>query len=206
MPVLEEARRLGFLGPGPVQAHLDHASGFATAVAAGSDGGVAAPPERAADLGSGGGLPGLPLALTFADCRWLLVESMARRATFLRRAVEMLDLGDRVDVVEARAEVVGRSPTARGIFDLVVARSFGPPGVVAECAAPLLRVGGRAVVSEPPGGAPARWPVDGLGILGMTAGPALLAGGAAFQVLCQERPCPDRYPRRVGVPGKGPLF
>lgn len=204
--MLEEARQLGFLGPGPVKAHLDHAEGFATAVATSCDGGVAALPARAADLGSGGGLPGLPLALTFAGCRWALVESMARRAQFLRRAVEMLELGDRVEVVEVRAELVGHSPTARGAFDLVVARSFGPPGVVAECAGPLLRVGGRVVVSEPPGGAPARWPVDGLGILGMTPGPALVAGGAAFQLLCQEGPCPDRYPRRVGIPAKRPLF
>lgn len=206
MPVLEEARQLGFLGPGPVQAHLDHAAGFAAAVATGCDGGAAAPPAQAVDLGSGGGLPGLPLALSVAACRWVLVESMARRAQFLRRAVEVLQLGHRVDVLEARAERVGHSPTARGAFDLVVARSFGSPGVVAECAGPLLRVGGRAVVSEPPGGAPARWPVDGLGILGMTAGPALVARGAAFQVLCQERPCPHRYPRRVGIPAKRPLF
>ncbi|HEV2759282.1 MAG TPA: RsmG family class I SAM-dependent methyltransferase, partial [Acidimicrobiales bacterium] len=159
--MLEEARDLGFLGPGPVEAHLDHAAGFAEVIRglAGSAGTGAGPwPDRAADLGSGAGLPGLPLALAFRNCTWLLVESSVRRAAFLRHAVEQLALGDRVDVAEARAEAVGRHARTRAQFGLVVARSFGPPAVVAECAAPLLRPGGRAVISDPPGGAPSRWP------------------------------------------------
>ena len=201
--MLDEARHRGFLGPGPVEAHLEHAFGFAEAfepVAAGR--GVA----RAADLGSGGGIPGLVLALHLAATEWVLVEAMARRAAFLREALQTLGLDGRVAVVEERAEVVGREPAYRGSFDLVVARSFGPPAVVAECAAPLLRVGGLAVVSEPPGGAPARWPADGLVQLGMTPGPAVVAAGAAYQVLRQVEPCPDRWPRRVGIPAKRPLF
>ena len=203
--MLEEARRLGFLGPGPVDAHVDHADGFLEALE--REAGAGGPlPRHAADLGSGGGVPGLSLALRSAGTEWVLVEVSARRAAFLRRSVEALHLGDRVAVVEERAEVVGRAPAYRGQFELVVARSFGPPAVVAECAAPLLRVGGRVVVSEPPGGAPARWPVEGLGSLGMSPGAAVVAAGAAYQVLRQEEPCPDRWPRRVGVPTKRPLF
>lgn len=204
--MLEEARRLGFLGPGPVATHLGHAAGFVDAVLAGRGEAASGALVRAADLGSGAGLPGLPLALYFADCHWILVESAGRRAAFLRDAVRLLSVGDRVEVVEQRAEMVGRAPPYRGGCDLVVARSFGPPALVAECAAPLLRVGGRAVVSEPPGGDSARWPVAGLGTLGMTPGPALIARGAAYQVVHQRAPCPDRYPRRVGVPAKRPLF
>lgn len=150
--------------------------------------------------------PGCPLALHFSACWWALVESGVRRAAFLRQAVADLDLGARVEVVEARAEEVGRSGARRGSVDLVTARGFGPPAVTAECAAPLLRVGGRAVVSEPPGGAPGRWPVDGLALLGMEPGPSAGAGGAAYQVLVQVDACPERFPRRVGVPAKRPLF
>ena len=204
VPVLEEARRLGFLGPGPVEAHLDHAAGYAAALE--SDAGGAWVPAGAADLGSGAGLPGLPLALRFPDTQWTLVEASVRRAAFLRAAVRDLGLEARLAVVEERAEVVGRAPAYRGRFDLVVARSFGPPAVLAECAAPLLRIGGRAVVSEPPGGAPARWPADGLAQLGMVPGAGVQAVGAAYQVLRQEQACPDRWPRRVGVPAKRPLF
>jgi 16S rRNA (guanine527-N7)-methyltransferase len=152
VPVLEEARGLGFLGPGPVEAHLDHAAGYAAALEAHEGAGWS--PPRAADLGSGAGVPGLPLALHFPATRWTLVEASVRRAAFLRAAVSRLGVRDRITVVEDRAEAVGRDPDSRGRFDLVVARSFGPPAVVAECAAPLLRVGGRAVVSEPPGGNP----------------------------------------------------
>lgn len=203
--MLEDARGLGFLGPGPVEAHLEHASGFAAALE--RDGGAKwEAPARAVDLGSGGGVPGLVLALRFGATEWLLVEAAARRAAFLRGAVRMLGLADRAQVVQERAEVVGRAPAYRRRFDLAVARSFGPPAVVAECAAPLLRVGGRAVVSEPPGGAPARWPVEGLAPLGMAPGPAVMAAGAAYQILRQAQPCPDRWPRRVGIPTKRPLF
>ena len=202
--VLEEARRRGFLGPGPVEAHLDHAAGYAAALEA--DAGAGWSPVRAADLGSGAGLPGLPLAVRFPDAAWTLVEASVRRAAFLRSAVRDLGLGDRVGVVEERAEAVGRLAAYRGRFDLVVARSFGPAAVVAECAAPLLRAGGRAVVSEPPGGAPARWPAPGLALLGMAPGPSVQARGAAYQVLHREALCPDRWPRRVGIPGKRPLF
>jgi 16S rRNA (guanine527-N7)-methyltransferase len=163
-------------------------------------------PRRAADLGSGGGVPGLPLALQFPACRWVLVEASVRRAAFLREAAGQLGIGDRVSILEDRAEVAGRHPAYRAAFDLVVARSFGPPAVLAECAAPLLRVGGRLVVSEPPGGAPERWPAEALGRLAMTAGVSVRSGGATFQVLRQTAQCPDRYPRRVGVPAKRPLF
>ncbi|MGI8808393.1 MAG: 16S rRNA (guanine(527)-N(7))-methyltransferase RsmG [Acidimicrobiales bacterium] len=163
-------------------------------------------PGRAADLGSGAGLPGLPLALCFTDCTWTLVESVRRRAEFLVRAVRLLGIADRVQVARERAEVVGRDPAFRGQLDLVVARSFGPPAAVAECAAPLLVIDGRVVVSEPPGGAPARWPATGLHELGMTPEKAVSAQGSAYQVVRQHAPCPDRYPRRSGVPVKRPLF
>ena len=111
-----------------------------------------------------------------------------------------------MEVAEDRAEVLGRSPAHRGRYDLAVARSFGPPAVVAECGAPLLIPGGAAVISEPPGGVPSRWPAEGLALVGMRAGAQVVAGDATFQVLHQEEPCPDRYPRRVGVPSKRPLF
>ncbi|HEX2046543.1 MAG TPA: RsmG family class I SAM-dependent methyltransferase [Acidimicrobiales bacterium] len=200
--MLQEARQLGFLGPGPVAAHVAHAAGFAAAIEAGGGD----QPQRAADLGSGGGVPGLPLALRFHECRWVLVESGVRRAAFLRDAVRALGLEARVAVVEGRAEVVGRAGEWRGTFDLVVARGFGPPPVVAECAAPLLRIGGRAVVSEPPGGDPGRWPPGPLALLGLRGRPSVTAAGAAYQILVQVAPCPSQFPRRVGMPAKRPLF
>jgi 16S rRNA (guanine527-N7)-methyltransferase len=109
-------------------------------------------------------------------------------------------LTDRTTVVQGRAEEHGRDPGLRGSFDLVTARSFGPPASTAECAAPFLAVGGRLLVSEPPMGPP-RWPVE-VAQLGLRVGERV--GG--IQVLEQVALCPDRFPRRTGVPLKRPLF
>jgi 16S rRNA (guanine527-N7)-methyltransferase len=66
-------------------------------------------------------------------------------------------------------------------------------------------VGGRLVVAEPPEAAPDRWDADGLAQLGLTLGPRRDVP-SAMQLLVQVRLCPDRFPRRTGVPAKRPLF
>jgi len=92
---------------------------------------------------------------------------------------------------------------------VVTARSFGPPAVVAECAAPLLRTGGWLVVSEPPDQsdeeAARRWPAEPLAQLGLRPGERLQAA-FDYRVLSQAEPCPERFPRRNGVPARRPLF
>lgn len=134
--MLHEARDLGFLGPGPVEAHLEHAQGF---VAAAVSAGVPVDEDVVVvDLGSGGGVPGLVLAAAWPHARIVLLDGSVRRAQFLRRAVKACDLEGRLSVWEMRAEDAGRDPRRRGGADLVVARLFGPPAVTAECAAPLL--------------------------------------------------------------------
>lgn len=192
---LERARELGFLGPGPVEDHVEHTAGFLRALA-GATGLVV-------DLGSGGGVPGLIVAAARPDLELALVDAMAKRCQFLEEAVAALGVGARVVVVQGRAEIVGRGPW-RGTAAAVLARGFGPPAVTAECAAPLLRVGGRLIVSEPPDGAN-RWPATDLAALGLQP-QSRLPGPPAIQVLEQVSPCPDRFPRRDGMPAKRPLF
>ena len=194
--LLEQARSLGFLGPGPVEAHVAHAEGFARAWGA-------APPDRVVDLGSGGGVPGLVLALRWPDTSFVLLDASERRTAFLADAAANLAPG-RVEVRRARAEEAGRDPELRAGADLVTARAFGPPAVTAECAAPLLRVGGRLVVSEPPEGE-SRWPWEPLAALGLVP-LRQVRTTAVYAVLVLGAPCPDRFPRRVGVPAKRPLF
>jgi 16S rRNA (guanine527-N7)-methyltransferase len=150
-------------------------------------------------------VPGLVLATALPGWRWDLVEAGARRAAFLERAVHDLHLEDRVRVRHLRAEELGRTAAERGTADAVTARSFGPPAVTAECAAPLLRPGGVLVVSEPPGGADVRWPAAGLRALGLAVA-ARRPGPPALVVLGQQAPCPTRYPRRPGIPAKRPLW
>jgi 16S rRNA (guanine527-N7)-methyltransferase len=198
--VLAEWRRaqeLGFLGPGDVGSHLEHARAFRDAVR---------PPEYALDLGSGGGVPGLALALWWPDARWVLLDGGERRAVFLADAVEKLGLGNRVAVVHAAAESAGRDECYRATFDLVVARSFGPPSVVAECGAPLLREGGHLVVSEPPALDAARWPADKLDRFGLEVGNGPRSQHGAVVVLRQRRLAPPEIPRRAGIPARRPRW
>ncbi len=204
--ILSEARAAGFLGPGPIDPQVRHAEGFATiARRLAPDG-----PTNIVDLGSGGGLPGLVVAGGWTEASVALLEANGRRAAFLRRAVDRLGLADRVRVLEGRAEECGRQDGLRGGFDGALARSFGRPAVVAECAAPLLRIGGWLVVSEPPRtGArtdgETRWPPAELSQLGLE--PAeVVHEDFEYRTLRQTTPCPDRFPRRNGIPAKRPLF
>jgi 16S rRNA (guanine527-N7)-methyltransferase len=194
--VIGDAQNLGFLGPGPVDRQVDRALDLYGVL--GGD------VRLAVDLGSGGGLPGLPLAVANPAVQWILLDGSVTRCRWLTSAVSQLGLDDRVSVVAERAEVAGRS-NLRGSADLVVARSFAAPAVTAECGAPFLRTGGRLVVAEPPGGQPGRWEVEGLETLGLALGPSV-SEPTAYQVLQQTTPCPTRYPRRVGIPAKRPLF
>ena len=205
LEVLERSRNLGFLGPGSVRAHVDHADGFAA--------GIEHAPAQFLDLGSGGGVPGLVLARRWPDSRAVLLDARERRCAFLREAVRDLHLGERVVVVWARAEEAGHRDHLRGRFDLVVARGFGPPAVTAECGAPFLRVGGALAVSEPPDDdeatAPSspsdRWAPSGVARLGLAVGRSWTEG-YRYQALDQVEPCPPRYSRNPGIPAKRPLF
>lgn len=89
-----------------------------------------------ADIGSGAGLPGLPLALVRPDLHVVLVEPLLRRATFLSEAVEALGLDGRVEVLRGRAE------EQRLEVDVVTARAVAPLDRLAGWTLPHVRVGG----------------------------------------------------------------
>jgi 16S rRNA (guanine527-N7)-methyltransferase len=208
--ILAEARTAGFLGPGALEPQIRHAEGFAAVARRLAAEGPRTP--RVVDLGSGGGLPGLVVAKTWQEVVMVLLDANHRRAVFLRRAVDRLGLFGRVTVLQERAEVCGCQEGFRGGFDGVLARSFGRPAVVAECAAPLLRVGGWLLVSEPPSSGrvtgceeEARWPVEPLQLLGLEP-TELVHQAFEYRALRQTAACPDRFPRRNGVPAKKPLF
>lgn len=199
LEVLGLARERGLLGPGEVETHVAHALGFGEAA-----GGQ--PQGPALDLGSGGGIPGLVLAAEWPDSEWLLLDGRARSTRFLTEAVGRLGLEKRVRVIEARAEVAGHDPALRGSIHLVVARGLGSPAVTAECGAAFLRPTGHLVVSEPPGSTGSRWSSSALVELGLSPASVVEGAGYGYAVLEQVAACPARYPRRVGIPVKRPLF
>ena len=197
--VIELQRARDLIGREPSPTLRAHSAGYAAV--------LDEEPVRVVDLGSGGGVPGLVLAVErWPTARMTLLDASQRRCTYLELCVADLDLGDRVEVLWARAEEAGRDPHRRAAADAVVARSFGPPAATAECAAPLLCVGGTLVVSEPPGGPGDRWDVGGLARLGLEREVSTVVEGATFTRLRQIEPCPEPYPRRPGLPARRPLF
>lgn len=203
--LVAEAQRLGFVGPGPVSRQLDHAADLAAM--------LSLPHEHILDLGSGGGLPGLVLATTFPDASVVLLDAQRRRCEFLRHALEVLGCAGRCQVAEGRAEELARDPQLRGRFELVTARSFGTPATTAECAVGFLSAGGHLVVTEPPepetgneDRRPIRWPPDGLALLGLAPAESLHSGETTAARMMLSEPVLERWPRRVGVPSKRPLW
>lgn len=192
---LAQARALGFLGPGPLEAHEESAAAFIEAL--GSLSGVAL------DLGSGGGVPGLLLAAHYQDVAWVLLDQHRRRTSFLAHRVATLGWSSRVTVRRAAAEDAAHEPGLRGVFAAVVARSFGRPAATAECAVAFLRLGGRLAVAEPPeGGEQVRWPAPALASLGLrpAAEPARIA---TFELITSP---PAHIPRSRKTIERAPLW
>ena len=198
---LTRAREVGFLGPTPIEQHVSHSLAFAEMWMKLRP----APPTSLLDLGSGGGLPGLVLAELWPSSALFLLEAQHRRADFLRSALAASNRKGTSSVVEGRAEELARG-RLRETMDLVTARSFGPPAVVAECAVGFLRRGALLVVSEPPSTCTRRWPQEQLAQLGLQR---LECFADAASVACFERSeaeLPSRVPRKVGIPSKRPLW
>lgn len=200
--VLERSAACGFLGPSALDDQIEHARGFAAAAR------PLTADDLACDLGSGGGIPGLVLAVEmWPESRWVLLEGMAKRCELLQVAVEDLGIADRVSIIQGRVEHLGRpGEQLRGRCALVTARSFGPPRVTAEAAAPLLALGGALVVSEPPGSDGERWPQAGLAPLGLRPAGVTRTDHAGYMVLVQDVPCPPEYPRPWKRQSRQPLF
>jgi 16S rRNA (guanine527-N7)-methyltransferase len=165
---------------------------------------------RLIDIGTGAGLPGLPLRIVWPDIDLVLLESVGKKCRFLEGVVDRLGLA-RVEVVEGRSEDFGRDPARREAFDLVVARAVAPLPVLLEYALPLLRTGGHlaatkgsAAISEIDASAGA---LEALGGRLVDNAPFQPPEGMALTVVIVEKtaPTPPQYPRRAGIPTKRPL-
>lgn len=195
--ILRRAHAAGFIGADDLESHIAHARAFARA--------LEGEPGRFLDLGSGGGLPGLVLGLEWPLAEGVLVDRSRRRAGLLQAAIAELELGSRVRVICGRAEELGHDPELRERFDVVTARAFASPAVTAECGAAFLKLGGRLVVSGPPGvSVEERWPTERLEPVGLGEALLVVVDGASFAVLAKSAPCDPRYPRRI--PSKRPLW
>jgi len=195
---LQRARDLGFLGRAAVDAQLAHARALLAAVPEECGSGLSL-----LDLGSGGGLPGLAAVELPRFSRIILLDRSERRCAFLRSSLAALPETTHVEVVTGLAEHVGRDREFREGVDVVMSRSFGPPSATLECASAFVRVGGRLIVSDPPGGR--NWPENGAGCFGLAVSSSS-AVEPSWTVFQKTDVLDDRFPRRAGVPVRRPMF
>ena len=198
---LEQSRARGFLGPGAIAPHIEHSRGFLEAWNAYRS----APPTSLLDLGSGGGIPGVGLAETWA-CPTVLLDAMEKRCRSLQEYLAYEGAPEAVRVVCGRAEELARDPELEGSSELLVMRSFGPPSAAAECAVRFVSTGGLIIVSEPPvEDSELRWDAAGLATLGLRL-VGVVTASHRFVVIEKVAETPELYPRRNGLPTKRPLW
>jgi 16S rRNA (guanine527-N7)-methyltransferase len=164
--------------------------------------------SRIADLGSGGGFPGLALAAALPAAHVTLVESVGKKCDFLGRAAVAAGLTN-VEVVQARAEAW---PAGLGTQDVITARALAPLNVLAEYAAPLLVAGGSLVAwkgyADPSEAADGIAAASQVGLKPQPPQPVEPFAGADARhlyVYLKVSPTPARYPRREGMARKRPL-
>jgi 16S rRNA (guanine527-N7)-methyltransferase len=164
--------------------------------------------HRVVDVGSGGGLPGLPLKIARPDLNMTLVEADQNKAAFLVQACAKLGLTD-VEVIARRAEEAGHEPRLRESFDLAVARALAPTPVLVELCLPLVRVGGRLLAQKTDKEETAA-AERAIGLLGgsleaIVPAPSTARRSGTVMIVAKVRPTPSAYPRRPGVPARKPL-
>ena len=156
------------------------------------------------DVGSGNGVPGIPLALA-TGAHVTLLEPIKKRAAFLRETLAALGLDG--EVVTERAEEAARDPRYREAFRTATARAVASAPTVAELTVPFLGVGGRAVLQRGALDEPERNAVaDAALVLGAELVEERALGGERRVLVLEKRAATSpRFPRKNGVPAKRPL-
>ncbi|MBX3011556.1 MAG: 16S rRNA (guanine(527)-N(7))-methyltransferase RsmG [Caldilineaceae bacterium] len=172
------------------------------------------PPARAwhcIDVGTGAGFPGVPLKIVAPRLKWTLMDGTGKKILFLRQLLEKLKLPD-VNLLQGRAEELGRETRYRGQFDLVMARAVAPMNILAEYLLPLTRMGGLVVVYK--GASAAQEFIAARKAIELLGGETLRMAPIKVPFLEEQRfiflvkkvaPTPSLYPRGQGLARKKPL-
>jgi 16S rRNA (guanine527-N7)-methyltransferase len=166
---------------------------------------VEAGAARVIDVGSGGGLPGVPLAVTLPSTRFTLLEATGKKARFLEETAAALGL-ENVTVISERAETLAHDRDHRAAYDAIVCRAVGRMPVLLELTVPLAREGGHVLAIK--GGraveevASAKQALHHLhaAVVDQAKTPT-----GTIVVIEKLRATPKKYPRRPGEPKRAPL-
>lgn len=166
---------------------------------------------RVVDIGTGAGLPGIPLKILLPGIELVLIEATAKKADFLHHLVSKLGL-DNVEIVVGRAETVAHEAKYREKFDLVVSRAVASLPALAELTLPFCNVGGVFIAQK-------KGDIE-LEVSQASRAISLLGGNLRevkrveleefaderwLVVIDKVKPTPEKYPRRPGMPKKRPL-
>lgn len=166
---------------------------------------------RILDIGSGAGFPGLPLKIAFPNLHVSLVESVQKKATFLRHIISVLEM-TKVQVFNERSEDLASDPQLRETFDVVLARGLAPMRTLVELTLPFCHLDGLVIAHKK--GRVDQEIEEALPALQVLGGelreqrPIDLEGlrdDRSLVVIGKTMPTPSRYPRRPGIPRKRPL-
>jgi 16S rRNA (guanine527-N7)-methyltransferase len=166
--------------------------------------------KRVADIGSGGGLPGIPLAISMPETHFTLIEATGKKARFLQEVAAALNLNN-VTIIAERAEDAARAAGLRESFDAVVVRAVGSLAELVELGVPLLRIDGRLLAVKGEGTeSEVRAAARALSKLSselVDVAELLPKSGAGGRVMVIKKlqSSPGKYPRKPGIPKKRPL-
>ncbi len=168
-------------------------------------------PQSMIDIGTGAGLPGIPLKIIYPQAKLTLVESIKKKAGFCEHMVEVLGLKDAI-VSSARAEEIGQDPIHRENYDLALARAVAKMPVLVEYLLPLVKVGGIVVMQKSASAKDeAKASRNAIRLIGGkldTIIPVKLpdVDDERYLVALEKvKATPSEFPRRTGIPAKLPI-